>query len=179
MDAWTVEMAIRRHIDHRQTIIIPEISVPFETGRPGWGGRPSMDAYRADFIRVSSCGYATEIEVKVSISDWKADLKKSKVGKLPPWISMFVYAVPEELGIPDFVPSHAGVWHVTKGINARYGGEETKVRVARAPKRIGDQKIPSEILDRWNRSMYYRYWDLLLIRDNEINNKRKRASSNG
>lgn len=154
MNAGLVEHAIRRHADPRACILIPEVTIQYRTGEIGWQGRPQQADYRADFVMITAAGYLTEIEVKVSRSDWRADLAKPKWLGMPAWVSRFVYAVPEELGIPDWVPTHAGVWHVIK--DQRHG---LSVYTARAPKKIGGEKVPDVIVQKWMRNLYYRYWD--------------------
>lgn len=141
MNAGDVERALRKHIGWHQCTMIPECEIA---------------NYRADFVQISVAGYLTEFEVKVSRSDWRADLKKAKWEAMPPWVTRFIYVVPVELGIPDFVPSFAGVWHVA--FNQKAG--LNNIEIARAPKRIGKEKVPANIVERWMRSFYYRYWHM-------------------
>jgi hypothetical protein len=65
--------------------------------------------HEADLFVISKARYATEIEVKISASDWRADLSKAKHASHR-FIKFFYYAVPEELAekAPD-------------GIDPRYG----------------------------------------------------------
>jgi hypothetical protein len=86
---------------------------------------------------------------------------------MPGWITRFIYVVPEELGIPDFVPPHAGVWHVVPTITDPYYNPSLGHRrpdgyaivVARAPHVLGREKLPTAVLGTWLRNLYYRYWD--------------------
>lgn len=72
--------------------------------------------HEADLLAMSKTGYLTEVEIKVSFADWKADLAKRK-WKSAKWsgkyqsgmIKRFYYAAPAalavrhaELEIPDF-----------------------------------------------------------------------------
>lgn len=178
MNALDVETAIKRHT--QGALIFPEAPIRFSMGivNSQWGGPAyeSFGDYFADFLMLSDVGYATEIEVKVSRSDWKADLSKPKwaEGRFPPWIARFVYAVPKELGIPDFVPPTAGVWHITaRGEGYAY------LEVARAPKRIGKEKVPQDQIDRWMRGMYYRYWNMRAERRNSLFIKARTAQTAG
>nr|DAG71792.1 MAG TPA: DNA repair protein MmcB-like protein [Caudoviricetes sp.] len=161
MNAGLVEAAIRRHVDHRRNLLIPEAAVRFE--RPGQRG---FDEYRADFMMVSDAGYGTELEVKVSIADWRRDLSKPKWVCMPSWISRFVYVVPIDLGIPTFVPTGAGVWHVVPTLTRQYSSDEVRPRadgyaivVARAPHVNGRDKVPPAVISKWHKNLYYRYWD--------------------
>lgn len=142
MNSGMVEVALRRHLNPFANTLIPECEVR-ETG------------HKADFMSISAAGYVTEIEVKVSMGDWKADLKKAKWGRMPFYICKFVYLVPEELGIPDFIPDFAGVWHVKKRCDGAYS-----CVVVKAPKKMaGSIKVSQKIKDKWMSCFYYRYWN--------------------
>jgi hypothetical protein len=158
MNSGLVEAAVRRHVDHRANILIPEAEIWWRG--PGIGG-----TYRADFIAITAAGYGTELEVKVSRADWKADLTKPKWGGMPAWVTRFIYVVPMELGIPDFVPASAGVWHVESRTTfldedtGRALSDGLRIQVARAPHVLGREKVPQAVIDKWIKSLYYRYWD--------------------
>ncbi len=154
-----VERALREHLNWMTTKIIIEANVPYM--KLNSKGKRVHGAYRADYMCVNPIGYGTEIEVKVSMSDWKADLKKGKWGGMPDWVVRFIYLVPEHLGIPDWVPEQAGIWHLYQPP----GSSGLKIKVARAPKRIGKTKVPVEIMERWMVNFYYRYWNLRNTRD--------------
>jgi len=76
--------------------------------------------WESDILFLSKSGYWTEIEIKVSRSDFKADLK-NKVGKH--WLlsdpdnklkpNQFFYAAPRGLIHPDEVPEYAGLLTVS------------------------------------------------------------------
>jgi hypothetical protein len=161
MNAGLVAQALLRHINVFQLTVIPECTVRCSRGMKtvhggnGWPGYEYEDwfEYRADFMMVSVAGYATEIEVKVSKSDWKCDLVKEKWASLPSWITRFIYCVPEELGIPDWVPEFAGVWHICQD---HRGG--LWVKVVRAPKKLGKEKPPEDVVKRWTDVFYSRFW---------------------
>lgn len=166
MNSGLVGEAIRIHINPFQQTLIPECPVRCDRGikKSEFSGYeyPMHHEYRADYLTISTAGYATEIEVKVSMSDWKHDLVKPKWDGLPPWITRFIYCVPEELGMPDWIPEFAGVWHIVKrkvhtaGVPSREG---YGIRVMRAPKRIGKEKVPADIVKGWMKNFYYRYWN--------------------
>lgn len=156
MNALEVEMSLRQHLNWRQTRLIPECPVRLLRRVDYWAGReiPVYHDYYADFMGISGSGYATEFEVKISLTDWRADLKKPK-WKLgfPSYISRFIYVVPFALGIPGFVPQESGIWHIRDDTNRR-----SSIDVVRAPKRIGKEKVPQDVLTRWMSCFYYRYW---------------------
>ncbi|CAB3783165.1 hypothetical protein LMG28688_01592 [Paraburkholderia caffeinitolerans] len=157
-NAGLIEAAIRRHVDHRANTLIPEASVRYGLGS-------ARGEYRADFVMVTRAGYATELEVKISLADWRKDLSKPKWVGMPAWITRFVYVVPERLGIPEWVPERAGVWHV-RPQPPRYASWEGPTRpddfeivVARAPHVLGREKLPAAVLGTWHKNLYYRYWE--------------------
>lgn len=157
MNAGLVEAAIRRHVDHRANMLIPEASI-----RYGLGGK--VGEYRADFMMITRAGYGTELEVKVSRADWRADLTKEKWVGMPNWVTRFIYVVPAALGIPDFVPAHAGVWHVRpRPAPFAYEGPMRpsgfEIVVVRAPGLLGREKVPQVVIGTWLRNLYYRYWE--------------------
>src|SRR6185295_5183274 len=83
-----------------------------------WGLLP----WEADIIACSKSGFLTEVEIKVSLSDWKADFQKHKFKdqSFTKRIKKFYYAAPIELAIryPEIeMPPFAGVLGV-----AEYGG---------------------------------------------------------
>jgi len=71
-----------------------------------------------DFFCITKTGYAIEIEIKISRSDYKADLKKTqkhekygdKTKTYKP--NRFYYAVPNGLILPEEIPEYAGLIYV-------------------------------------------------------------------
>jgi hypothetical protein len=116
---------------------------------------------------ITRASYATELEVKVSLADWRKDLSKPKWVGMPDWITRFIYVVPKQLGIPEWVPAHAGVWHVVPAVTDPYYNSALESRrpdgyqivVVRAPHVLGRTKLPNAVLGTWLRRLYYRYWD--------------------
>jgi hypothetical protein len=157
--------ALARYFDWRQNYIMPEYEI---------GGR-------ADLIVLTRARYITEVEIKVSLADWRADRDKIKwavapeVGKNAGWqqfndqvfegvkarrahISRFFYAIPETLEnrIPDNLPEGVGILVVRQG-GHRYGYDA--VDTIREAVRRKSTPMP---LDEFNRMMitcYYRYWN--------------------
>ena len=69
--------------DQRSSVIVPNIS---------WGMLP----YEADLIGISKNGQVTEVEIKRSLSDLRADYKKGHRHDAP-CVTYFYYCVPESL----------------------------------------------------------------------------------
>lgn len=80
-----IQLALRNSdlFDKRSSVIVPNIS---------WGMLP----YEADLIGISKSGQVTEVEIKRSISDLRADYKKDHKHDAP-CVTYFYYCVPESL----------------------------------------------------------------------------------
>lgn len=161
--------AVSRHLDWRQGTLVPQAVVRYL--------RASVDRferrhYVADLLWVNEAMLATEVEIKVSRGDWRADLAKTKWGLLPRWVARFVYAVPEDLGVPEWVPATAGVWVVRRDARGRL-----EVRVARAPAVLGDQRVPEHLVNLWKGGLYDRYWLRRLYEDRRMPTPREESPS--
>lgn len=135
-----IELALMYHFDYRQNFIVPNISnmmgiVPFET----------------DMLVVTKSGYAHGFEIKVTLSDLKADFKKKhhknfnevrngKVGleRFYGKFKHFSYAVPQHLKEQALmlVPEFCGVWV----LDLQEDWNSTRFYCAREPKRLFDHK---------------------------------------
>lgn len=113
--------------------------------------------YEADLFVVSKARYATEIEVKCSVADWKNDLRKQKHGRLSKYIKHFYFAVPSHL--IDKQP---------EGFDERYGLIEIyhdkegrlRPRIIKAAGVLNTLKLHPNIYCKAFKSTYYRYGDL-------------------
>lgn len=153
--------ATARRLEFRQGVLVPEAVVTYAAGwrKSDWypeGGYELHEQYLADLMWVTKANYATEFEIKTSRADWRDDNDKGKWGLLPPWITRFIYVVPAELGIPDFVQPFAGVWHWRARSSAEY--RHAELTVARAPKKIGQTKVPDDVRERWLLHLHCRFW---------------------
>ena len=95
--AGDIEIAVAHHFGYRVNIVVPNVHW-------GLGLR-----HEADMIIVSSASYATEIEIKVSRGDIKADLNKWKWKRTSKLIRRFFYAVPEALKDCEYLPADKGL----------------------------------------------------------------------
>lgn len=178
-----IERAIRWRCDWMRVLLLPEAPVRIPVTHTWFAGTPrehqhqGFTDYMADFVSVSEAGYVTELEVKVSRDDWRVDLKKPKWNVFPPYINRFIYVVPEELGIPDWVPPVAGVWHLYSEQSNDPTYARTLIKIARQPKRLGREKVPEKILANWRRTFYYRFWRLREDLDHRIERKRRRMGA--
>lgn len=101
--ALDIEMALARFFDCYKHLIVPNVY---------WGLK---FRHELDLLIISKAGYGTEIEIKVSKSDLKADKKKKHCHK-DIRIKAFYFAVPEflkEFALTE-IPEHAGLYVVNK-----------------------------------------------------------------
>lgn len=111
MKALDIEVALYTHFNPRINIVVPNVS---------WGMGIN---YECDMVVLRPSGFATEIEIKVSRADIKADLKKRHIHdakkSLPGWQSAplfreFYFAVPEALKDDPCIPESAGILVVSE-----------------------------------------------------------------
>jgi len=74
-----------------------------------WG----FKIHECDMISVTDAGYATEIEIKISVADTKKDAIKRHSHKSDK-IKYLYFAMPKYIydGAKDYVPAHAGIYTV-------------------------------------------------------------------
>lgn len=104
MRADEIEVHLAEYFHYRTKLIVPNVSY-------GWGLH-----YEADLIILYKSGWWDEIEIKVSTSDIKADLKKRKwnhykfnTGYLQNFPRKIYFAVPYDLKDNPNIPERAGV----------------------------------------------------------------------
>ncbi len=92
-----MEVALANFLDYRANVIVPNIW----WGLSGW--------YECDLLVVSKAGYLTEIEIKITRADLRADKKKAH-GHRCPGIKYLFFALPDYLEhCIDMVPERAGI----------------------------------------------------------------------
>lgn len=113
-----------------------------------------FDGGRADLVFVTRSRYATEIEIKISLTDWNCDRDKAKWKQRRPFVSRFFYAIPETLKdkIPDWVSADTGI------IVCYEGKSRDFIRVARESKRVKANKVSEEYIRQMHLRCYYRFW---------------------
>lgn len=101
VNAEYVETAIVNFYNPRTNLIIPNVS---------WG----FLNHEADLIIISSAGYLTEIEIKISVADCKKDLEK-RHGHRSNKIKNLYFAVPEYIldKCLKHIPNRSGVYSIT------------------------------------------------------------------
>ena len=114
--------------------------------------------HREDIVFVSSAGYVTVCETKISKADWVADFKKSKWRDgFRPYIKSFYFIVPEFLlkDIPKQIPEWVGII----GIEQTEQGYIRHIMHRKCSSVKGVEKIPDRIRHSWYRAYYYRLND--------------------
>lgn len=139
-----IEIALMRHFNIRQNLIVPNVS--------DWS---FLVKFEADLLVLTKSRYATAIEIKVSKSDLKNDLKKSHIKQIEgnyntitpnmkKWygtLKHFYYAVPEKLKYEALsqIPSFCGLF-VIEPIKTPSGIEYYDVEEIRSAKKLYNYK---------------------------------------
>lgn len=92
-----IECIVAKGMDYRKNIIVPNVS---------WGA----GLHECDLLIINPNGYATEIEIKISKSDLKADFKKDHHHQSES-IRHLYYAIPDYLleTALALLPEHVGI----------------------------------------------------------------------
>ena len=101
---WTaqqVEIAVTQHFNPRRYVIVPNVSFGL------------FNYHEADMVILAPSSWGIEVEIKVTASDIKADLKKWHRHK-EEIIRDVWFAVPEELSEDPNIPEYAGIISVKK-----------------------------------------------------------------
>lgn len=100
-----IEIAIARMFNTRKTTIVPRIN-------------SGMGIHECDMMILTGSGYASEVEIKISVADLRKDLKKPH-GHESDKIKYLYFAMPEEMEKHiDLVPERAGII-IVRTINER------------------------------------------------------------
>lgn len=106
-----IEIAVASHFNWRQNIIVPNVS---------WG--LFGDGREIDLAIVRPSGWLVEVEIKITASDIKADLRKrhwrlnmQQKDKPTHWhkyIKQSWFAVPHDVGNQELIPEYCGILQV-------------------------------------------------------------------
>jgi hypothetical protein len=150
--------ALAHYFDWQRNFLMPEYEI---------GGR-------ADLVVITRARYVTEVEIKISLADWRADRDKIKwrldkvnspvdkgyLSARRAHISRFFYAIPETLEhkIPADLPVGVGIIVVRDQQN-RYGHD--RIDVLREAVRRKSTPISEQEFNRIMLTCYHRYWHVL------------------
>jgi hypothetical protein len=144
MHSGDIEIAVAKWYDYRRYFIVPNVSY-------------GLNIHEVDMLVISPSDWATEIEIKISIADLKADLKKSH-GHRSNKIKYLYFAIPEELKekAKGLIPERAGLLIVKED---KYGYTSiNKVKTACINKTA--RKITSDERLQLGRLAAMRIWSL-------------------
>ncbi len=117
--------------------------------------------WEMDVAILTPAGYLYEVEIKRSLSDWKADESKHKWQMDRGHVSKFYYAIPPELleKKPNFVSDDTGIILLTKATGPDQGFR-VYADVHKEAKRLSRDKITAEKRAYMLGVFYHRYWSL-------------------
>lgn len=133
-----------------------------------------------DALLVLKSGYVHEVEMKVSVSDFKADFHKTNLYKKVKseygyttaqenlkhdllaagegFPNRFSFLVPEDMIGVDDVPPYAGLYYFH-----RYKGEYGRISEKKSPKLMHKNKISDDLLLHLTKKFVYRYVDSMRV----------------
>ena len=156
-----MELLIYNFFEKSSIVIVPKftrhnaVKYKDETKHLGYRSE-NIVSHECDILLVTKNNYLREIEIKISISDFKADFNKKHNHEGN--IRQFYYAVPYYIldDIKAFVPEHAGI------LVAKYNEERSeKWQIERYKKPIDNKKakpIDEQMLNKIFRIGYLKYW---------------------
>lgn len=143
-----MEIALARHFDYRQNLIVPNVS---------WGlflNRQHL--HECDLLVLTKSNYLWEVEIKVTKADLLADKKKAH-GHHNINIKRLYFAIPEYLGDSiEHIPERAGIITVRRAADDR----RFICRQIRAAKNDRGYQLTDEERYKVARLGALRIWDL-------------------
>lgn len=129
-----------------------------------------LGGFELDMAIVSKDWYLTEVEIKVSRSDWMRDKEKKKwvveaKSKINYYrkrhkVTKFFYAVPEKLlkNIPEFVTPETGLISINQYIDRRSGATMHVAKIVRQSKRLKQSRLNAKEINGLLRAMSFKVW---------------------
>ena len=161
-----MEKLIYTYFESRSLAIVPKV-----TKNNGWLDTEAdpmiwknIVNHECDMLIVTKNRYLTEVEIKISLSDLKADFKKKHQHK-DENIKNFYYAFPEEMKEKalELIPKDCGILIAVK---KECGIPYRKIECYRKPKINKEAKpINDIVLSRIYRLGYLRYWNYRMSKE--------------
>lgn len=163
-----MELLIYEYFEKSSLVVVPRFSsmngCQYEDKTTIWGTRyERIVNHECDILSVSKNMFLREVEIKVSVSDFKADFQK-KHQHIDENIRQFYYAVPSYIldKIKDLVPENAGIL-VAELVEKVNRNEKTisnwKIKKYKSPKSNNLAKpIDDKKLNAIFRIGYLKYW---------------------
>lgn len=142
-----MELAVAMLLNYRVYTIVPNVSHGLYLN------------HECDMLALKD-GKFTEIEIKISIADLKADFKKSH-GHKSKYITRLVYAVTEEMleSATEIIPDEFGIISVKTVFKYNLWRQEA-YWVRQVKHRKTNEKIPQSIIDKFHHLGCMRIWSL-------------------
>ena len=138
-----MELSLSRYFNYFTNIVVPNVS---------WG----MDLHECDLFILSKAGFATEVEIKVSAQDLKADIKKAHSHENHK-IKYLYFAIPHYLEKHSgYIPKRAGILSLKKRLEDGY----IEVNKIREPVKNGNYRYSMEEKLKLQRLGVIRIWSL-------------------
>ena len=129
--------------------------------------------HECDVLVIQKTNYATEIELKATLSDLKADKKKRHEHKSP-FIRQLYFGLHDSISLEDaekHVPEHAGIiyFHEFDGSTSyrRKGGYYCRIFRKPKPNRYA-KPLEQDKINYLLKIMYYRYYNLLFKKQRDF-----------
>ena len=168
MTTHKMETLIYTYFESRSLAIVPRVTknnawLDTETDPMIW---KNIVNHECDMLIVSKKCYLTEVEIKISLSDLKADFKKEHQHK-DENIKNFYYAFPEEIKEKalKLIPKECGILIAVKkedGIQYREIECYRKLKINKEARPINDK-----VLSMIYRLGYLRYWNYRMSGENK------------
>ena len=122
MTTLEIEIKLMRYFNIRQNLIVPNVKDIIVGGKV---------MHECDLLMLSSSGYVTEFEIKISKNDLLKDQNK-RHNHDHNWITSLYFAVPNELReiALEVIPERAGLYVLSKTTMA-WGGEKISIEQAK------------------------------------------------
>ena len=131
MNSCEIEIAVARHLNYATNLIVPNVY---------WG---LNFKYELDLIIVYPSHYASEVEIKVSISDLKAEKNKSSYAHESDKIKRLYFAVPYNLKDKSIalIPERAGLLSVNLVKGFWVVSLEKAPRINKSARKLSEEEI--------------------------------------
>ena len=147
LTTYDMEIAVAHNLGVRRNLVVPNVS---------WG----LFRHECDLISMSQAGYFTEVEIKITKADLKADKKKLH-DHTDPKIKYLYFAIPVYLKDSiDLIPERAGIYTVERVQSPYYPDWKYKVLMIRGAEQYGDYKATVEDRIQLARLGAMRIWGL-------------------
>lgn len=151
-----VKQIIKKTLPLTEAIAVTALASHFEWFRNMCFPNVYFAGGEMDLCIVTLANYVWEVEVKLSLSDWRADEQKGKWwDKDRQYVSRFYYAVPTKLleNIPEFVGKEVGLIELYKYGSGGYGAKIIRPSTIKRGLKITERQRANLFS-----KVYWRYW---------------------